>query len=264
MRRLVPEPLELPLEAAYAGLVLPEPAPGVDRATVALGMVASVDGAVAVDGSSGALGAAADQQAFRRLRDACDAILVGAGTVRSEDYGPPRAPASRAAARVAAGLAPAPQLLVVTGSAGLDPDARLFVTERDPGVPPPVVITRGSAPRERVSALSGRAEVVEFGEEEVDLGEVLRWCLRRGLPRVLCEGGPSLNGALLAADLVDEVFLTLAPSLVGGAAGRIVSGPELGVRDLDLTELHEHDGELLLRYRVRPGRPVGGVHGVRC
>lgn len=250
MRRLVPDPLDLDLDAVYAGLVLPDPAPGADRASVALGMVSSVDGAVSVDGTSGGLGGEADRRAFLRLRDACDAILVGAGTVRAEDYGPPRAPAARAAAREAAGLAPAPQLLVVTGRAALDPSARLFTSERDPGVPPAVIVTSATAPGPAVASLADVAEVVTCGHDEVDLAAVLRWCRERGLRRVLCEGGPGLNGALLAGGLVDEVFLTVAPALVGGDAGRIVRGPQLPPVDLELIEVHEHDGELLLRYRA--------------
>lgn len=256
MRRLVPDVADLALEDTYAGLVLAGPSAGSERAAVTLGMVSSIDGAVAVDGTSGGLGGAADQRAFRRLRDACDAIVVGAGTVRAEDYGPPRATVARAAARRSAGLAPAPQLIVLTRRADLSPDARLFRTERDPDVPPPVVITHAGAPSHRVAALAEVAEVVTLGSEDVDLGAVLRWCHERGLPRVLCEGGPTLNGALLAAGLVDELFLTLAPSLVGGLTGRIVAGAELGPEELELLGVHEHEGELLLRYRVRTGRPA--------
>jgi riboflavin-specific deaminase-like protein len=256
VRRLVPDVVDMALEDTYRGLVLPGPPPGRERAAVSLGMVSSVDGAVAVEGSSAGLGGEADRRAFRRLRDACDAILVGAGTVRAEDYGPPRAPAARAEARRSAGLGPAPQLIVATRSADLSPDARLFRAERDPGVPPPVVITHAGAPSHRVAALTEVAEVVTLGSADVDLDALLQWCRDRGLPRVLCEGGPSLNGALLAAGLVDEVFLTLAPTVVGGPAGRIVAGPALGPDPLDLVAVHEHDGELLLRYRMQPGRPA--------
>ncbi|MEX1179184.1 MAG: dihydrofolate reductase family protein [Nitriliruptor sp.] len=263
MRRLIPEVGPIVVDDTYRGLVLPAPAPGDLRAWTALGMVASVDGGVTVDGVSAGLGGAADRVAFRRLRGACDAILVGAGTVRAEDYAPPRAPSSRVAERTAAGLAPAPQLLVVTASADLDPAARVFTSERDAGVPAPIVVTRRAAPTERVDALRAVAEVVTFGESVVDLDAVLRWCLARGLARVLCEGGPTLNGALAAAGLVDEVFLTLSPHLVAGTAGRIVTGPALdSPLALELTELHEHDGELLLRYRtVRPADRTPGSNG---
>jgi riboflavin-specific deaminase-like protein len=255
MRRLVPDRHDLALADTYAGLVLPAPAADRSTATVALGMVVSVDGAVAVAGRSGGLGGEADGHAFRRLRDACDAILVGAGTVRAEDYGPPRATPGRASSRRERGLAPAPQLLVVSGRLDLDPSSRLFAATREDGVPPPLVITSRATAQARGAALAGHAEIASFGDDEVDLAGALRWCRERGWDRVLCEGGPALNGTLLEADLVDEVFLTLAPQLVGGDAGRIVRGPNLGPQRLELTELHEHAGELLLRYRVQVGRP---------
>jgi riboflavin biosynthesis pyrimidine reductase len=255
VRRLLPETAELALEDVYRDLRLPDGGPAATRAGVALGMVTSVDGAVTVDGRSGGLGGEADGVAFRRLRDACDAILVGAGTVRAEDYGPPRAGGTRTAARLAAGLSPAPQLLVVTARADLDPGARLFTATRDDGVPAPIVVTREHAPPGPVEALREVAEVVTFGRDEVDLAGLLRWCRTRGWRRVLCEGGPALGGALLSGGLLDEVLLTIAPTLVAGDAGRIVtsrSGVAPGA--LELVELHEHDGELLLRYRVASGR----------
>lgn len=256
MRRLLPEFAEIALEDVYDGLRLPDGGPGLERAAVVLGMVTSVDGAVSVDGRSGGLGGAADGVAFRRLRDACDAILVGAGTVRAEDYGPPRASPDRAAARVAGGAAPGPQLLVVTARADLHPGARLFRARRDAGVPAPIVVTRELAPPGAVEALRRVAEVVSFGRDEVDLEATLRWCASRGWRRVLCEGGPALAGALLADDLLDEVFVTVAPTLVGGDAGRIVtSPPDIPHADLELIEVHEHGGELLLRYRVGSVRP---------
>jgi riboflavin-specific deaminase-like protein len=255
MRRMLPDHAELDLDDLYADLVLR--APEGERASVSLGMVTSVDGAVAVDGSSAALGEEADRRAFLRLRDACEAIVVGAGTARAEDYGPPRAGAQRAASRRARGLAPAPQLLVVTGSLDLDPRARLFAAERDPGVPRPIVVTHGAAPEEGRRRLAEVAEIVTFGGDHVDLRALLVWCRRRGLDRVLCEGGPRLNGTFAAAGLVDEVFVTVAPALAGGDAGRILAGPPLGPLALELVELHEHEGELLLRYRAGTGRPAG-------
>lgn len=264
MRRLLPEPADLPLEEVYADLQLGDARGGPGRPTVTLGMVASVDGAVTWDGTSGRLGGDGDRQAFRRSRDAADAILVGAGTVRAEGYGPPRAPRQRAAARIARGAAPGPQLVVVTARADLDPAARLFTAPRDEGVPAPVVVTCRAAPRERVAALGEVAEVVEVGDGAVDLARVLDWCAGRGFERILCEGGPRLNGALLDAGLVDEVLVTVAPVLLGGDADRIVASPQQTPADLVLAEVHEHDGELLLRYVAASGRPSGGHDEERC
>lgn len=257
MRRLLPQVVELDLDDAYADLRLPAPAPDAARSTVAVGMVASVDGAIAIDGRSAGLGGPADRVAFKRLRDACDAIMVGAGTVRAEDYGPPRAPAHRLARRRAAGLADGPQLLVVTASADLSPTSRLFTAQRDTGVPPPIVVTRAGAPADAVARLRQVAEVVQLGDAAVDLPAVLAWTLERGWPRVLCEGGPRLNGDLFTAGVADELFVTLAPTVVAGDAGRLASSASASApTHLDLVEMHEHGGELLLRYRVeRPSQP---------
>ena len=242
MRQLYPASRELELAQAYAGLTL---TPGIDRAAVAIGMVASVDGGAAVGGVTADLGGEADAVAFRRLRAATDAILVGAGTVRDEGYGPVGGNAERRADRVARGLAERPRLVIVTGSLNLDADHRVFA---DPDHPP-LIVTHARAPGDREERLAGVAEVVRLGDDDVDLLALLRDLCDRGYPRVLCEGGPSLNGALLAAGLIDEVFLTVAPALVGGDASRIVVGPDLDQPvDLALIGLYEHDGELLVRY----------------
>jgi riboflavin biosynthesis pyrimidine reductase len=73
----------------------------------------------------------------------------------------------------------------------------------------------------------------------------------RGLKRILCEGGPTLNTALLQAQLVDEIFLTIAPKILGGEDPlTIVKGPGLGTIHLELRSLVELDGELFLKYGV--------------
>lgn len=244
MERLLPDVADVDVDEVYADLVVPA---GIARPHVYLGMVASADGAAAVGGSSGALGGAADGAAFRRLRETCDVILAGAETVRVEDYRPPPLRPGSAERRLARGLAERPRIAVVTGSGRLDPHARLF---SDPDQPP-LVLTTDTA---EVGHLEDRAEVVRCGVASVDLAGALRQLWDRGVRRVLCEGGPRLNGELLTADLVDELFLTVAPTLVGTDAPRVVAGRIGPARDLELVALHHHAGELLLRYRVvRPG-----------
>jgi riboflavin-specific deaminase-like protein len=242
VRRLIPSTAAEPVEAVYAGLTLPTRP---DRPWVALGMVSSIDGAATVGGETAALGGSADHHAFRALRGACDAILVGAGTVRIEGYGPAAGTPARRRDREDRGLAPAPRLVIVSGSLDLDPRARAF---SDPAHPP-LVVTHAAAPAAQVAALSNVAEVVTCGETEVDVLGLLRALEERGLRRILCEGGPSLNGVLLEADVVDELFLTIAPVLLAGSAPRIAHGPRaFAPRRMRLAELREHEGELLLRY----------------
>jgi riboflavin biosynthesis pyrimidine reductase len=220
---------------------------------VALGMVSSVDGGASVRGRTEQLGGAADQIAFRRLREACDVILVGAETVRAERYGPPVGDAARRRRRRERGLAEVPRLAIVTRTLSLDPSAAVFA---DAPIPP-LVLTTDGAVADAPAGLREVADVVGLGDASVEPSRMTELLARRGLRRVLCEGGPSLAAQLLAADLIDELFLTLHPVALGGDAPRIAQGvvPE-APRELHLAELREHAGELLLRYRRH--RPRGG------
>lgn len=242
MRRLLPEVGDEDLDDLYTALAWPD-APS-DRPYLYLDMIASVDGAATSAGRTGPLGGEADRVAFSRLREWCDAILVGASTVRVEDYGPPRPREDAQRRRVVQGLEPVPRLIVVTATGRLDPDARLF---SDPSRRPLVLVPSGAT----VDHLDPVADVVVFGDDRVDLGAALRWLREAGHARVLCEGGPHVNAQLFALDLVDELFLTVAPVIVGASHLRIVTGEVDGDLGLDLVELREHGGELLLRYRVR-------------
>jgi riboflavin-specific deaminase-like protein len=248
VRRLHPTCEDLELDAVYDGLTLTRGvgAGAAGRASVALGMVSSVDGAAALEGATAALGGEADRVAFRRLRAACDAILVGAGTVRDENYGPPGGDPARQADRVARGLAPVPRLVIVTGRLSIEPDHRVF---GDPDKRP-LVVTSEKAPADAAARLEPVADVLRVGATAVDLAALLARLPGLGLHRVLCEGGPSLNATLLDDDLVDEVFVTLTPTLLGGDAPRIVAGSgATQPHPMSLASVHEHDGELLLRYR---------------
>ncbi|MFP4234068.1 MAG: dihydrofolate reductase family protein, partial [Nitriliruptoraceae bacterium] len=142
LRRLLPHPAELPLEELYAGLVLADPAPGRDT-HVALCLVSSADGAVAVAGLSGGLGGPADLRALSQLRAANDVSLVGAGTVRDEGYAPLTGTPERRAARAAKGLRPVPRLAIVTASGRLDPSLEVFGDPEEP----PIVLTSEAADR---------------------------------------------------------------------------------------------------------------------
>lgn len=213
-----PEPLE-PLEAVAAEL---RPAAR-QRPWLLTNMIASADGATAVGGLSGPLGGPADLAVFLALRAVSDAIVVGGQTVRAERYRPPGpgSPAARAA-RAARGQQERPTVAVVTASLDLDPDLPLFA---DPTYRP-LVATVEAADPERRRALAPVADVVSVGETAVDMAELLAELGRRGHRVVLAEGGPSLNAQLIAADLVDEWNLTIAPLLGGGQAKRPAQGAE--------------------------------------
>lgn len=249
MRRLVPDPGEEDLAELYTALRLPDPPP--QRPYTALGMVSSVDGAAAVDGRTAALGGEADQRAFSALRETCDGVLVGAGTARTEGYGPLRPSAASRRRRADRGLDEVPRLVVVSGSLDLDPHARLFADSAQP----PVVVTTEDADPQRRARLAPLAELVTAGTGRVDLSAALQRLRSMGMGWLLCEGGPRLAGELVAGGLLDELFLTLAPTLVSGGAPRIVTGHLPGPRPLELLEVREHTGELLLRYRIAAAPP---------
>ena len=216
-------------------------------------MVASLDGGVTVEGRSGGLAGAADKELFGALRQIADVVLAGAGTVRAEDYGPPKATEEVRALRRARGQREVPRLAVVSRRLDLDPTARLF---SDPDNRP-YVITHTAAPADRRGELAEVADVVSYGEDEVDLVAALAHLRSEGAAVVTCEGGPTLNGTLIALDLIDEWALTLSPVLIGGDARRSSRGMVADPRRFELARLLEGDGELLSRW-VRSSREIPG------
>lgn len=243
MRRLWPDPTEVDdVDALVAGEARPAPD---GRPWLLVNMIASLDGAITVEGRSGPLGRPADRTLFLALRAAADVVLAGAGTVRAEGYGPARPNAAQRAARVARGQTERPAIAVVTRSLQLDLDAPLF-TEADPRT---VILTCDAAPAERRRAAAERAEVVVAGHDDVDLAVALAALGGLGASLVTCEGGPSLNGDLIAADLVDEWDLTLSPQLVGDRSERSAVGPvPAAPRGFELARLLEGDGLVLGRW----------------
>jgi riboflavin biosynthesis pyrimidine reductase len=218
-----------------------------DRPWVRLNMIASVDGATAVQGLSGGLGGPADHRVFAVLRSLADVILVAAGTMRAEGYGPVRLPVAVVEARVARGQAPVPAIAVVTRTCRLDWQSPFFA---EASVRPVVITSAAADPADRRRAAEVAA-VVLAGEDAVDLGLAVRLLADRGARSVLAEGGPTLNGALAAAGLLDEVCVTLSPVLVGAEAKRILAMADLpGPIAVSVQSVCEEDGYLFLRYRV--------------
>jgi 5-amino-6-(5-phosphoribosylamino)uracil reductase len=220
------------------------PAPD-GRPWVLVNMIASLDGAITIEERSGGLGGPADKAMFSALRGVADVILVGAGTVRAEGYGPARPSEAIRAARRARGQAEVPRIAIVTRSLDLDADSSLFTES----VQPPIVITSGSSDPARRTAFEDVAELMVVGDDAVDLEAALASLREAGTEVVTCEGGPSLNGDLVAADLVDEWDLTVSPLLVSGHAGRSSRGPlPPAPISMALARMLEADGHLLTRW----------------
>ncbi|MFC4496398.1 pyrimidine reductase family protein [Streptomyces ovatisporus] len=214
-------------------------------------MVSSLDGAAYHEGRSQPLSSEADMRIFGVLRGLADAVVVGAQTVRQEGYRPAREREVFARRRAAAGQGPAPAIAVVSAGLDLDFSLPLFTGP----LVPTLLVTGASAPSDRIEAARGAgADVVFAGEgETVEPGRLPGALARRGLRRLLTEGGPRLLGQLIDGNVLDELCLTLAPRITSGGASRIVNGPELALPvDFRLAGVLEEDGFLFTRYRRTP------------
>jgi riboflavin biosynthesis pyrimidine reductase len=230
---------DVDLEAAYA--------PPGHRPFVRCNMITSLDGAISVDGRSGALGGPADHRVFATLRAWADVVVVGAGTARAETYGPARLDAAAQATRAARGQAPQPPIAVVSNRGEFDPSTPFFADAQSR----PILVVPATA-AERARAAGERADVLAAGDDAVDLAAALRALHERGLSSVLVEGGPTLNGELARAGLLDELCLTVSPRIVGGDGPRVLAGPTF-LPPIATSAHHvlEEDGFLFLRLALR-------------
>ncbi|MCM2387053.1 pyrimidine reductase family protein [Streptomyces albipurpureus] len=211
-------------------------------------MVSSLDGAAHHDGRSQPLSCTADMRIFGALRGLADAVVVGAETVRLEGYRPARAREAFAERRAAAGQGPAPVIAVVSASLRLDFSLPLFT---EPLVPT-LVLTGAAAPAERVAmARDAGVDVVIAGEGPgVEPAKAAAALAGRGLTRLLTEGGPRLLGQFVASGTLDELCLTVSPTMTAGDAQRIAGGPGVAVPEqFALTAVLEEAGFLFTRYR---------------
>lgn len=209
--------------------------------------IQSLDGAVTRDGVSGGLNNADDKLVFDTLRMLCDVIVVGAGTVRAEGYSGVRVDDEDAAWRVAHALAAQPPVALVTSRLDFAPSHPFFAD----AVVRPIVITSAASPTVAREALADVADVLVCGEERVEPDRLVAELTARGLPQMLCEGGPQLFGALIEADRVDEICLTMSPVLEGGPAGRIAHGAAATAREMALLHVLTARDMLFLRYERR-------------
>ena len=211
---------------------------------VLLNMITSIDGAIAVDGLSGGLGNNADFAVFSTLRSMADAILVGSGTAAAENYKAPKPTPDVVARREAAGQAARPTIALVSRSLRIDLDTPLFA---DPDYRP-MVVTMASSPADRRDAIEAVADIVIAGETEVDLAAAVAELGARVGPVILAEGGPTLNGQLVAADVLDELCITVSPLVVGGSGGRMIAnGPNHPPRPFAVDRVVEGGGLIFTR-----------------
>ncbi|MFD9664227.1 pyrimidine reductase family protein [Rhodococcus sp. NPDC059968] len=212
---------------------------------VRVNMVASLDGAAAFGGRVRPLSDPVDHQLLRAMRAYADVVLVGAGTVRAETYGPVRLTEEQARYRLDRwGLDTPPPIAVVTRTGNLPPDSPLFA-----GRVRPIVVTTRRVAEARGAALRESADIVVAGDGSVEMPALIAALRERGLGRILCEGGPTLLHDLVTHDLVDEMCLTLAPRLAGPQTLPASSGPTVQApRTLSLEHALTNDDFLYLRY----------------
>jgi riboflavin-specific deaminase-like protein len=217
LRQLHPEQRVVTAEEATTGLGFAGLAPP-DRPYLAVNMVETLDGRIAIGGQSGPIGNRADRELFHGLRTQADAVMAGAGTVRTERYGRMVKNDELRERRVREGLAPDPLALVVSARLNLpsdlpllqDPDSHVVVRTASADDPPDV---------------PARCEVVR-GDLKPEGGLELTPLLRRlrsdhGVRSILCEGGPALNHGLLTENLIDELWL--APATPSSRPARWIS-----------------------------------------
>ena len=218
-----------------------------ERPFVLSNMVTSMDGAVSVDGLSGGLGGPADFKVFMALRSLVDVIIVGAGTARAEQYKAPRPGAQAQRNRRNRGQSDRPLIVVVTASGRISPELPLFA---DPTYRP-LVVAGADADSDALESLTSVADVARVATPVVTPMAVLDILWDRGHRVALLEGGPSLNGAFVESDCIDEWNLTLSPHLVAGASSRAAHGGAPSLRGFDLVHVWTADQLLFIQWRRR-------------
>jgi 2,5-diamino-6-(ribosylamino)-4(3H)-pyrimidinone 5'-phosphate reductase len=215
------------------------------RPYVIINTVSSVDGRIAIEGKAAGIGSTTDRRTMRTLRSRADAVMIGAGTLRAE--------------KLSLGLdptdgVPQPLAIIVTDTGDVPLEEHLIVKEGQEVL----ILLSDAAPKRVVERLRTLAPVLRAPADStgaVDLAKALLALeAERGVESLVVEGGPGLNHALISRHLVDELFLTMAPELLGGTAAQtltLLRGSTLPARPtLELLSIHVADGELFLRYSL--------------
>lgn len=224
-------------------------------------MVAGLDGTAAVDGRVGALSTRPDQALFRSMRQIADVVLVGAETVRREGYGPVRLSEEAQARRRELGKSATPPVAVVSRSLNLDGAASVFADA--PEHAPTVVVTCAGADPGRRAEVEEFAEVILAGGERVEPEQAMRALSDRGHGVVLCEGGPTWLGELVAADRLDELLLSISPMMGGDPLPVSVTPPGTGIARFNLKGVMAEDGTIFLRYEAAADQAATGERSDR-
>jgi riboflavin-specific deaminase-like protein len=194
-----------------------------------------------------------DHNFLYELRSRADAVLSGARTVDLGDVDLGPGGAKYRKKRIRNGLPEYYPRVIASGSASLDPDAAIFKHRFSPII----VLTTEAAEPEKVARLrEAGAEIRAFGRDKIDFAAALRWLKRDfKVNLLLCEGGGEINAALFEAGLVDELFVTVCPVILGGrTAPTLFDGfgfPQLALASrLELLYSRKKGEELFLHWKV--------------
>jgi riboflavin-specific deaminase-like protein len=246
LRQLLPQPRTITSRGLLSEINAAA-VPAGERPYTLVNFIMTADGRATFDGRSGPISDPGDRELFHGLRERVDAVMVGTGTLRTERYGRIARDPQRRERRVAEGLPPEPLACLVTRSGAVPTDIPLFAE------PEARIVVFTSRPLD-TSSCAASVEVVELDPAQLTMTTALRRLREQhGVRLLLCEGGPTVFGALLQERLVDELFLTVSPKLSGGGSGpTVTSGPELPeLVTLELRWAIELEDTLFLRYSVR-------------
>jgi riboflavin-specific deaminase-like protein len=245
LERLFPEPGVVETAQAYADLGLGDLAPP-ERPYVIANMVETADGRATLKGRTELISSDTDRQLFVTLRTQVDAVMAGPATIGIESYGPIVRRAELRERRSGMGLDPVPLAVTASRSMELPVDAPLF---QDPDAR---IVVLTNSERE-APAVSAQLTVERIAGDDLDLVAAFGLLRERhGVRSLLVEGGPTLLASVVVAGLLDELFLTMSPTLVGG-------GGEIGVLegaaleaplDLSLVSVLKEEAYLFLRYAI--------------
>ncbi len=186
------------------------------------------------------------------LRATSDAVMVGIGTILSDDPSLTVKSEERRKRRAAQGLDENPARIVVDSKARMPLTADLFKK----GTGKRIIVVSKAAPTERVEALKEKADVIVAGSEEVDLAEMARELKKRGICRLMVEGGATLNWAMARAGLVDQISVFVGNFIIGGKdAPTFMDGEGISDRadamELQLIKYEPMDEGIVLTWKVK-------------
>jgi 2,5-diamino-6-(ribosylamino)-4(3H)-pyrimidinone 5'-phosphate reductase len=223
-----------------------------DRPFVTANFAITVDGRISTRNLTPAnFSSKRDKRRLVEIRAKCDAVMASAKTIAADNMTIGLPAEELRAARVEKGMAPYPTRVLLTNSGRISPELRLFTKDFSPIV----IFSTEQMPSKVREALAEKAALHLHGGEQVNLIEMMRTLRNQhDVKRLVCEGGAQIFRALLEAELIDELNLTITPRIFGGKAAPTLTGLAgkhlaAGTR-LKLREFSPIEGECFLRYTV--------------